>query len=166
MLAKLIRVRRIACSTNWRVPAAFKELAPMRNTIINSWPTKLERLVKCLSYQLSIPVQTIWKYTACEMEMDSYLRCLFIQQKMKIRSHTAEFKLLAFSAANIDLSEKSLHICCMARSLRSLRQVATLRHDHMAPLRFAPAFGALGVCEHSWLRYNINSDTIWHAFSA
>ena len=23
-------------------------------------------------------------------------------------------------------------ICCMARSLRSLRQVATLRHDHMA----------------------------------
>ena len=25
---------------------------------------------------------------------------------------------------------------------------------HIAPLRFAPAFRALGVCEHSWLRYN------------
>ena len=43
--------------------------------------------------------------------------------------------------------------CCMARSLRSLRQVATLRHGHVAPLRFAPAFCALGVCEHIWLRY-------------
>ena len=40
----------------------------------------------------------------------------------------------------------------MARSLRSLRQVATLRHGHMA--RLAPAFRALGVCEHIWLRYN------------
>ena len=43
----------------------------------------------------------------------------------------------------------------MGRSLRSLRQVATLRHGHMArrsaSLRFAPAFRALGVCEHSWL---------------
>ena len=37
---------------------------------------------------------------------------------------------------------------CMARSLRSLRQVATLRHGHMAR-RFAPAFRALEVCEHS-----------------
>ena len=40
----------------------------------------------------------------------------------------------------------------MARWLRSLRQVATLRHGHMerrsASLRFAPAFRALGVCEH------------------
>ena len=25
---------------------------------------------------------------------------------------------------------------------------------HVAPRRFAPAFRALGVCEHSWLRYN------------
>ena len=25
---------------------------------------------------------------------------------------------------------------------------------HVAPLRFAPAFRALGVCEHSWLRYD------------
>ena len=40
----------------------------------------------------------------------------------------------------------------MARSLRSLRQVATLRHGHMAR-RFAPAFRALRVCEHIWLRY-------------
>ena len=32
----------------------------------------------------------------------------------------------------------------MARSLRSLRQVATLRHGHMAR-RFAPAFRALEV---------------------
>ena len=32
----------------------------------------------------------------------------------------------------------------MAQSLRSLRQVATLR------LRFTPAFRALGVCEHIW----------------
>ena len=38
-------------------------------------------------------------------------------------------------------------ICCMAWSLRSLRQVATLRHGQMAR-RFAPAFRALGVCEH------------------
>ena len=38
----------------------------------------------------------------------------------------------------------------MARSLRSLRQVATLRHGHMARL-FVPAFRVLGVCEHSWL---------------
>ena len=29
----------------------------------------------------------------------------------------------------------------------ALRQVATLRHGHMAR-RFAPAFRALGVCEH------------------
>ena len=36
-----------------------------------------------------------------------------------------------------------VNICCMARSLRSLRQVATLRHGHMAR-RFA-AFRALGV---------------------
>ena len=37
--------------------------------------------------------------------------------------------------------------CCMARSLRSLRKIATSRHGHMAR-RFAPAFRALGVCEH------------------
>ena len=37
----------------------------------------------------------------------------------------------------------------MARSLRCLRQVATLRHGHVAR-RFAPAFRALGVCEHIW----------------
>ena len=36
----------------------------------------------------------------------------------------------------------------MTRSLRSLRQVATLRHGHIAR-RFAPAFKAVGVCEHS-----------------
>ena len=35
-------------------------------------------------------------------------------------------------------------ICCMAWSLR---QVATLRHGHKAR-RSAPAFRALGVCEH------------------
>ena len=46
-------------------------------------------------------------------------------------------------------------ICCMARSLRSLRQVATLRHAiwHVAPLRFAPAFRALGICEHVLIRH-------------
>ena len=40
----------------------------------------------------------------------------------------------------------------MARSLRSLRQVATLRQAiwHVAQLRFAPAFRALGVFEHFW----------------
>ena len=40
----------------------------------------------------------------------------------------------------------------MARLLRSLRQVATLRHGpwHVAPLRFVPAFRALGVCEQIW----------------
>ena len=35
----------------------------------------------------------------------------------------------------------------MARLPRSIRQVATLRHGHMAR-RFAPAFRSLGVCEH------------------
>ena len=29
---------------------------------------------------------------------------------------------------------------------------------HVAPLRFAPAFRALGVCEYSWLRYNNKFD--------
>ena len=29
-------------------------------------------------------------------------------------------------------SENTYHICCMVRSLRSLRQVATLRHGHVA----------------------------------
>ena len=40
----------------------------------------------------------------------------------------------------------------MTRSLRSLRQVATLSHGHwhVTPLRFARAFRALGVCEHIW----------------
>ena len=28
--------------------------------------------------------------------------------------------------------KNTYHVCCMARSLRSLRQVATLRHGHMA----------------------------------
>ena len=42
-----------------------------------------------------------------------------------------------------------VHIFCMARLLRSLRQVATLRHGHMAR-RFAPVFRALGVSEHIW----------------
>ena len=42
----------------------------------------------------------------------------------------------------------------MARSLRSLRQVATLRHGHMAR-RSASLLhsGHKGVCEHIWLRY-------------
>ena len=43
-------------------------------------------------------------------------------------------------------------ICFMARSLRSLRQVATLRHGHLArrsaPLRFALEFRALRALEH------------------
>ena len=29
---------------------------------------------------------------------------------------------------------------------------------HVAPLCFAPAFTALGVCEYSWLRYNYTCD--------
>ena len=36
---------------------------------------------------------------------------------------------------------EEVHICCMARSLRSLRKVAKLSS------KFAPAFRALGVCE-------------------
>ena len=47
----------------------------------------------------------------------------------------------------------------MARSLRSL-QHRGMAMWHIARLRFAPAFRALGVCEHSWLRYNNNSDKI------
>ena len=42
----------------------------------------------------------------------------------------------------------------MARSLRSLRQVATLMHGNIArrsaSLRSAPVFKALGVCAHIW----------------
>ena len=30
-------------------------------------------------------------------------RCLFSQQKMKVRSHTSEFKLLAFSAVTANM---------------------------------------------------------------
>ena len=51
--------------------------------------------------------------------------------------------------------KKMLHICCMARSLRSLRQVGRPSNFEAWPygtsLRFSPAFRALGVCEHSWL---------------
>ena len=45
-------------------------------------------------------------------------------------------RMLALEQVNLD---EYYRICCMARSLRSLRQVATLRNDHMArrsaPLR-------------------------------
>ena len=41
-------------------------------------------------------------------------------------------------------------VCCMARLLRSLRQVATLRHGHMArrSASLRSCIQALGVCEH------------------
>ena len=41
-------------------------------------------------------------------------------------------------------------ICCMARSLRSLRQVATLRRGHMArrSASLRSCIQVLGVCEH------------------
>ena len=45
------------------------------------------------------------------------------------------------------------HVCCMARSMRSLCQVATMRHG-----RFAPPFRALG------LRYDRNFLKICQAF--
>ena len=45
--------------------------------------------------------------------------------------------------------EVIIFVVRMARSLRSLRQVATLRHGQMAR-RFAPAVRALGVCESIW----------------
>ena len=60
--------------------------------------------------------------------------------------------LLQSICMELDLFEE-VHICCMAWLLRALRQVATLRHGHMArrsaSLGFAPAFRALGVSEHS-----------------
>ena len=51
------------------------------------------------------------------------VRCLFIQQKMKSWTHTAEFKILAFSAVTANMLELDLFekVC-----IRSLRQVATL----------------------------------------
>ena len=43
---------------------------------------------------------------------------------------------LGYTSPKINLGctrpKNTYHICCMARSLRSLRQVATLRHGHMA----------------------------------
>ena len=53
------------------------------------------------------------------------------------RDKTADFQngtkrvLLQPICMELDLFE-DVHICCTARSLRSLRQVATLRHGHMA----------------------------------
>ena len=48
-----------------------------------------------------------------------------------------------------------LSYSCIARSLRSLRQVATLRHGHMArrSASLRSCISAPMVCEHIWLRY-------------
>ena len=43
------------------------------------------------------------------------------------------------------------HICCMARSLRSLREVAILRHDNLTRRSASLLYLALGVCEHDLL---------------
>ena len=56
-----------------------------------------------------------------------------------------------------DIFEEVSLFCCMARSLRSLRLVATLRHGHKAR-RLAPAFRALGGLPVTWL------NTIWLNF--
>ena len=47
-----------------------------------------------------------------------------------------------------NLPKRPVPICCLAQSLRSLRQVSKLRHGRMAR-RFAPVFRALGVGGHS-----------------
>ena len=74
------------------------------------------------------------------------------KQPILKRDETADFQngtrvLLQPICMERDLFEE-VHICCLARSFHSLRQEATLRHGHMAR-RFALAFRALGVCEHS-----------------
>ena len=79
------------------------------------------------------------------------MRSAIHKSENKFGLHKSENKFGLHKSENefgLHKSEKMLHICCMARSLRSLRQVATLRQGQMAR-RFAPAFRALGVCEHS-----------------
>ena len=59
------------------------------------------------------------------------------------KRNVADFVPDRFRSTNKNDSSRPKQI-----SLRSLRQVATLRHGHMAR-RSAPAFRALWVCEHS-----------------
>ena len=40
--------------------------------------------------------------------LENFIKGLFIQQKMNIRSHTAEFKLLAFSAVTASMLKLDL----------------------------------------------------------
>ena len=74
---------------------------------------------------------------------------LFIQQKMKIRSHTAENSanhIISFQCCYSQYVMNLIYLKGLAQLL--LRQVATMKHGHMAR-RFAPAFRALGVYEHT-----------------
>ena len=48
-----------------------------------------------------------WK-CVCGKVLSQKRRCLFIQQKMKIWSHTAEFKILAFSAVTANMLDFDL----------------------------------------------------------
>ena len=52
------------------------------------------------------------------------------------QTETTPKEIKLFKANSSDFFQviirRGLNICCMARSLRSLRQVATLRHGHMA----------------------------------
>ena len=73
-------------------------------------------------------------------------------KKMKIRSRTADIKLLIFSGYSqyewnlVSLKRLAYSLYGSVASLSSPGSMATW---HVAPLRFAPAFRTLGACEHS-----------------
>ena len=72
---------------------------------------------------------TIGTNDLCEITRIVILNNVTLRKSFTILIH-------ALPSGNLD---EYYRICCMARSLRSLRQVATLRNDHMArrsaPLR-------------------------------
>ena len=62
-------------------------------------------------------------FTPCRVKQST--RGLFIQQKMNIRSHTAEFKLLAFSV---------VLVCCVGIPHSLFRRLVS--SDHSLPIRY------------------------------
>ena len=88
-------------------------------------------------------IELLSKYFVFELGYSwlSVVPIKFMQPAWKLLTKCGPYKMLAY--------------LLYGSVARSLRQVATLRHGHMAR-RFAPAFRALGVCEHSWRRNNKN----------
>ena len=90
--------------------------------------------------QIIYQIRDAKKYIASELIAINILKNIEIlaaihKSENKFGLHKSENKFELHKSENefgLLKSEKMLHICCMARSLRSLRQVATLRHGHMA----------------------------------